>query len=110
MTAPYWKYNEKASDLIYESKFSDGSYGYRPHKSAKDAILKVKKYADEGYISFRPAFFIYFFNIFCSGAGIKITRVLFLQFTTAFPLHTASTVIYGSPETRILVPHMVCII
>ena len=34
---------------IYEPKFSDGSYGYRPHKSAKDAILKVKEYADEGY-------------------------------------------------------------
>ena len=35
---------------IYEPKFSDGSYGYRPHRSAKDAILKVKEYADEGYI------------------------------------------------------------
>ena len=34
---------------IYEPKFSDGSYGYRPHRSAKDAILKVKEYADEGY-------------------------------------------------------------
>lgn len=34
---------------IYEPKFSDRSYGYRPHRSAKDAILKVKKYADEGY-------------------------------------------------------------
>ena len=34
---------------IYEPKFSDGSYGYRPQRSAKDAILKVKKWADEGY-------------------------------------------------------------
>ena len=34
---------------IYETKFSDGSYGYRPNRSAKDAILKVKEYADEGY-------------------------------------------------------------
>ena len=34
---------------IYEPKFSDGSYGYRPHRSAKDAVLKVKEYADEGY-------------------------------------------------------------
>lgn len=34
---------------IYEPKFSDGSYGYRPHRSARDAILKVKEYADEGY-------------------------------------------------------------
>ena len=34
---------------IYEPKSSDGSYGYRPHRSAKDAILKVKEYADEGY-------------------------------------------------------------
>ena len=34
---------------IYEPKFSDGSYGYRPNRSAKDAILKVKEYAEEGY-------------------------------------------------------------
>ena len=34
---------------IYEPKFSDGSYGYRPNRSAKDAILKVKEWADEGY-------------------------------------------------------------
>ncbi len=34
---------------IYEPKFSDGSYGYRPHRSAKDAICKVKEYANKGY-------------------------------------------------------------
>lgn len=34
---------------IYEPKFSEGSYGYRPNRSAKDAILKVKEYSDEGY-------------------------------------------------------------
>ncbi len=34
---------------IYEAQFSDGSFGYRPERSAKDAIIKVKKYAEEGY-------------------------------------------------------------
>ena len=34
---------------IYEPTFSDGSYGYRPKRSAKDAIVKVREYADEGY-------------------------------------------------------------
>ncbi|MBQ3465664.1 MAG: group II intron reverse transcriptase/maturase [Firmicutes bacterium] len=34
---------------IYEPKFSDGSYGYRPGRSAKDAISKVKEYVEEGY-------------------------------------------------------------
>ena len=34
---------------IYEPKFSDGSYGYRPNRSAKDAIAKVREYADKGY-------------------------------------------------------------
>lgn len=34
---------------IYEPLFSDGSYGYRPNRSAKDAILKVREYAEEGY-------------------------------------------------------------
>jgi group II intron reverse transcriptase/maturase len=27
----------------------DGSFGYRPGRSAKDAIIKVKEYAEEGY-------------------------------------------------------------
>ena len=34
---------------IYEPLFSDGSYGYRPGRSAKDAIRRVKEYAEEGY-------------------------------------------------------------
>ncbi len=34
---------------VYEPKFSDGSYGYRPHRSAKDAICKIKEYVNEGY-------------------------------------------------------------
>ncbi len=35
--------------LIYEPMFSDGSYGYRPGRSAKDAIQRVREYAEEGY-------------------------------------------------------------
>jgi len=34
---------------IFEPLFSEGSYGYRPGRSAKDAILKVKEYAAAGY-------------------------------------------------------------
>lgn len=34
---------------MYEPLFTDGSYGYRPGRSAKDAILKVKEYAEQGY-------------------------------------------------------------
>ena len=34
---------------IYEPLFADGSFGYRPGRSAKDAILKVKEYAEQGY-------------------------------------------------------------
>lgn len=34
---------------IYEPLFAEGSYGYRPGRSAKDAILKVKEYAERGY-------------------------------------------------------------
>lgn len=34
---------------IYEPLFSEDSYGYRPGKSAKDAIRKVKEYAEQGY-------------------------------------------------------------
>ena len=34
---------------IYEPLFADGSYGYRPNRDAKGAILKVKEYAELGY-------------------------------------------------------------
>ena len=34
---------------IFEPLFSDGSFGNRPGRSAKDAILKVKEYAEQGY-------------------------------------------------------------
>ena len=34
---------------IYEPLFIETSYGYRPNKSAKDAVLKVKEYAGKGY-------------------------------------------------------------
>ena len=39
----------KAYKAIYEPLFSDGSYGYRPERSAKDAIQKIKEYAYKGY-------------------------------------------------------------
>lgn len=34
---------------IWEPLFSDSSYGYRPRRSAQQAIQKVKEYGEEGY-------------------------------------------------------------
>ena len=34
---------------IYEPKFSDGSFGYRPGRSAKEAVQRIKEYAEQGY-------------------------------------------------------------
>lgn len=34
---------------IYEPVFAENSFGYRPNRSAKDAITKVKEYAEQGY-------------------------------------------------------------
>ncbi|MNM88285.1 Group II intron-encoded protein LtrA [compost metagenome] len=34
---------------IFEPQFSDGSYGYRPGRSAQQAIRRVKAYAEQGY-------------------------------------------------------------
>ena len=34
---------------LFEPLFSDGSYGYRPGRSAQQAIGKVKAYAEQGY-------------------------------------------------------------
>lgn len=35
---------------IYNKTFSDSSYGFRPNKSAKDAIMKSKEYINQGYV------------------------------------------------------------
>ncbi len=35
--------------LIHEPMFSDSSFGFRPNRSAQDAILRAKSYIDEGY-------------------------------------------------------------
>lgn len=34
---------------IFEERFSDNSYGFRPNRSAHQAILKCKEYMDKGY-------------------------------------------------------------
>lgn len=34
---------------IYDDKFSDNSHGFRPHRSAHDAIEKTLEYLNEGY-------------------------------------------------------------
>lgn len=34
---------------LYEPQFSDNSFGFRPHRSAHDALHKVQEYADQGY-------------------------------------------------------------
>src|SRR5690554_2839761 len=34
---------------IYDPTFSESSYGFRPNKSAKQAILKAREYVNQGY-------------------------------------------------------------
>ena len=34
---------------IFEPLFSDDSFGYRPGRSAKDAIQRIKEYIEQGY-------------------------------------------------------------
>ena len=34
---------------VFEKKFSENSYGFRPNRNAHQAILKCKEYMDEGY-------------------------------------------------------------
>ncbi len=37
-------------EQIFEMKFLDCSYGYRPNKSAQQAVKQIKNYIDQGYI------------------------------------------------------------
>ena len=34
---------------IYDSKFSDNSFGFRPNRSAHDAVMRTLDYLNEGY-------------------------------------------------------------
>jgi len=34
---------------IFEPCFSESSYGFRPNRSAHDAVRKMKKYVEQGY-------------------------------------------------------------
>lgn len=34
---------------LYEPQFSDNSFGFRPHRSAQDALHRVQEYSDQGY-------------------------------------------------------------
>ena len=34
---------------LYEPQFSDNSFGFRPHRSAHDALHRVQEYAEQGY-------------------------------------------------------------
>ena len=35
---------------IYEPKFAETSYGFRPGRSAQDALRKCREYLEEGYV------------------------------------------------------------
>ena len=37
-------------ETIFEMKFLDCSYGYRPNKSAQQAVKQIRKYVEQGYI------------------------------------------------------------
>jgi RNA-directed DNA polymerase len=39
--------------LIWEPVFSDCSFGFRPKRSAHDAVFRAKQYVEEGYIGYR---------------------------------------------------------
>lgn len=34
---------------LYEPQFSDNSFGFRPHRSAQDALRRMQEYVDQGY-------------------------------------------------------------
>lgn len=34
---------------LYDPQFSDNSFGFRPHRSAHEALRRVQEYADQGY-------------------------------------------------------------
>ena len=41
--------NAQVLSKIYDDTFSDNSFGFRPHRSAQDAIMRTLDYLNEGY-------------------------------------------------------------
>lgn len=57
---------------IYESQFSESSFGFRPRRGAHDALKQCQKYADEGYVYVVDMDLEKFFDTVCQSKLIEI--------------------------------------
>lgn len=57
---------------IYEKQFKETSYGFRPNRSAHDALKKCQEYADEGYVYVVDMDLEKFFDTVCQSKLIEI--------------------------------------
>lgn len=57
---------------LYEPQFSPASYGFRPHRSAHDALLKCGEYISAGYVFTVDMDLEKFFDTFCHSKLIAI--------------------------------------
>ena len=57
---------------IYESQFSDASFGFRPGRGAHDALKACQKYANEGYVYVVDMDLEKFFDTVCQSKLIEV--------------------------------------
>ena len=57
---------------IYEPQFSDNSFGFRPNRSAHDALRKCQKYANEGYCHVVDMDLEKFFDTVCQSKLMEV--------------------------------------
>lgn len=57
---------------LYEPQFCTTSYGFRPHRSAHDALLKCGEYISAGYVFTVDMDFEHFFDTVCHSKLIEI--------------------------------------
>ena len=57
---------------LYEPQFSDNSFGFRPHRSAHDALLKCGEYISAGYVFTVDMDLEKFFDTVCQSKLIEV--------------------------------------
>ena len=73
--------------LLYESKFSLGSSGFRPHHSAHDALLKYGEYIPAGYMFTVDMDLEKFFDTVCRSKLIEILSCIVKDGRAIFLIH-----------------------
>ena len=93
---------------LFEPRFSDSSYGFRPKRSAHDALYACKRYIDEGYVWVIDMDLEKFFDTVCQSKLVQILSETITDGRVVSLIHkylNAGVMVNGKlEETRVGMP------